>query len=149
MEKRVAIVGAGISGVLACKYVAARGLKPVVFEEQDGVGGLWNHTLESTTLQVPKESYEFSDFPWPSSVQDIWPHNTQLLQYLHSYAQHFDLLHYVKFNSRVMDVEYVGESKEEMQSWDLWGGAGKAFGSKGKWILRVLHSKDGSIKVIN
>lgn len=139
-------MGAGISGLLACKYVAATGLKPVVFEELDAVGGLWNHTFESTTLQVPKETYQFSDFPWPSSVQEIFPHNSQLLQYLHSYAQQFDLLQYVRFNSRVLEVDYVGESEEEMQSWDLWGGDGKAFGSKGKWILRVAHTKDGSIK---
>ncbi|KAH6819178.1 hypothetical protein C2S51_002781 [Perilla frutescens var. frutescens] len=148
MEKRVAIVGAGVSGLLACKYAAWRGFNPMVFEEQNEVGGLWNHTFESTTLQVPKEMYHFSDFPWPSSVEDVLPHNTQLLQYLQSYAHKFELLHFIKFNSKVMDVDYVGgESKQEMQSWDLWGGSGKAFGSKGKWILRVLQLQDHSIKV--
>lgn len=147
MEKRVAIVGAGVSGLLACKYLAEKGLKPVVFEEKDRVGGLWNQTYESTRLQVPKENYQFSDFPWPSSVEEVWPHNTQLVQYLQSYAQQFELLQYVKFNSRVTEVNYVGESKEEMQSWDLWGGNGKAFGSKGKWMLKVAHSKDGSVEV--
>ncbi|XP_041996603.1 probable flavin-containing monooxygenase 1 isoform X1 [Salvia splendens] len=144
-EKRVAIVGAGISGLLACKYAAAKGFTPVVFEEQDKVGGLWNHTLESTTLQVPKQLYEFSDFPWPSSVKELLPHNTQLTQYLQSYAQKFQLLQYVNFNSTVIDVDYVGESEEEM---NCWGGDGKAFRSKRKWILKVSHSGDhGSIKV--
>ncbi|KAG6413032.1 hypothetical protein SASPL_125730 [Salvia splendens] len=143
-EKRVAIVGAGISGLLACKYAAAKGFTPVVFEEQDKVGGLWNHTLESTTLQVPKQLYEFSDFPWPSSVKELLPHNTQLTQYLQSYAQKFQLLQYVNFNSTVIDVDYVGESEEEM---NCWGGDGKAFRSKRKWILKVSHSGDhGSIK---
>lgn len=147
MEKRVAIVGAGISGLLACKYAVARGFTPIVFEEQDHVGGLWNHTLESTTLQVPRQLYEFSDFPWPSSIEEMFPHNTQLTEYLRSYAQKFQLLQYVNFKCKVIDVDYVGESEDEIKCWDLWGGDGKAFGSKGKWILRVSHAADESIKV--
>ncbi|KAL8497736.1 hypothetical protein ACS0TY_021171 [Phlomoides rotata] len=145
MEKRVAIIGAGISGLLACKYTASIGLKPMVFEEQGNVGGLWNHTIESTRLQQIKQSFEFSDFPWPSSA-DINPRSSQLVEYLQSYALNFDLLPFIKFNSRVMSMDYVGESEQEMQSWELWAGSGKAFGSKGRWILKVLDAKDHSVK---
>ncbi|KAL8518414.1 hypothetical protein ACS0TY_009700 [Phlomoides rotata] len=146
MEKRVAIVGAGISGLLACKYTASMGFNPRVFEEQDNVGGLWNHTLQSTRLQMAKQSYQFSDFPWPSSA-DTFPHNTQLVDYFQSYAHKFNLLPYIMFNSKVMSIDYVGESQDEMQSWELWGGgSGKAFGSKGKWLLKVLHTNEDSIK---
>ncbi|KAK4382904.1 putative flavin-containing monooxygenase 1 [Sesamum angolense] len=146
METRVAIIGAGISGLLACKYAASRGFNPVVFEAQEQVGGLWNHTIESTRLQNVKEFFQFSDFPWPSSVQDALPTNSQLLEYLQSYARHFGLFPYIKFNSKVVSVSYVGECEEEMQSWELWGGGGKAFGSKGKWKLKVLHTKEESVE---
>ncbi|KAL0315471.1 UNVERIFIED_CONTAM: putative flavin-containing monooxygenase 2 [Sesamum radiatum] len=149
MEKRVAIIGAGISGLLACKYAASRGFNPVVFEAQEQVGGLWNHTIESTRLQNVKEFFQFSDFPWPSSVQDALPTNAQLLEYLQSYARHFELFPYIKFNSKVVSVSYVGECEEEMQSWELWGGGGKAFGSKGKWSLKVLHTKEESVEKDN
>nr|WMB80868.1 FMO [Lamium maculatum] len=117
----------------------------MVFEAQDNVGGLWNHTIESTRLQVGREVFQFSDFPWPSSA-DMIPHNSQLVEYLQSYAQNFDLLPYIKFNSKVMSIDYVGESEQEMQSWELWGGAAKAFGSKGKWHLKVLDTKENSVK---
>lgn len=149
MEKRVAIVGAGMSGLLACKYAASKGFRPVVFEAQDQAGGLWNHTIESTRLQNARETFQFSDFPWPSSVKDVFPKSTQLLEYLQSYAQNFDLLPYIKFGSKVVGIEYVGPSVEEMETWDLWGGAGNAFGSKGKWNLKVLDTGDDSIKVRN
>ncbi|XP_057767939.1 probable flavin-containing monooxygenase 1 [Salvia miltiorrhiza] len=140
MEKRVAIVGAGISGLLACKYAAARGFTPMVFEAQDHVGGLWNHTIESTRLQNARVTFQFSDFPWPRSVEDMFPTNFQVVEYLQSYAQNFGLLPYMRFNSKVMSIDYVGESEEEMRSWELWGAMGKPFGSKGKWILKVFHS---------
>ncbi|KAF2317150.1 hypothetical protein GH714_012207 [Hevea brasiliensis] len=33
-----------------------------------------------------------------------------------------------------------------MESWDLWGGTGKPFGSKGKWHIKVQHTKTCSIE---
>ncbi|KAL3840722.1 hypothetical protein ACJIZ3_025313 [Penstemon smallii] len=148
MEKRVAIIGAGISGLLACKYTSQKGFNPILFEAKNEVGGLWTQTLESTRLQNVKDFFQFSDFPWPSSVKDTFPKNTQLLEYLQSYAQHFQLLPYIKFNSLVINIDYVGESdsEDEIQSWELWGGVGKAFGSKGKWNIKVHDTKEDSIK---
>ncbi|KAG6628181.1 hypothetical protein CIPAW_15G183800 [Carya illinoinensis] len=116
MEKRVGIIGAGTSGLLACKYILDRGFNPIVFEAAESVGGLWNHTIESTKLQNAKETYQFSDFPWPSSLQEVFPtHSTQVLKYLESYAQHFGIIPYIKFNSKVIDIDYVGEFYEKME----------------------------------
>ncbi|KAL0345446.1 UNVERIFIED_CONTAM: hypothetical protein Sradi_4375900 [Sesamum radiatum] len=39
MEKRVAIIGAGISGLLACKYAASRGFNPVVSRRKSRLVG--------------------------------------------------------------------------------------------------------------
>ncbi len=37
----VVIIGAGWSGLLACKYCLAEGLKTVVLEGRDRIGGVW------------------------------------------------------------------------------------------------------------
>ncbi|KAK7411661.1 hypothetical protein VNO78_03096 [Psophocarpus tetragonolobus] len=148
MERRVAIIGAGTSGLVACKYLLQFGFKPIVFEADDGVGGLWRHTMEFTKLQNNKLSYQFMDFPWPSSVKEDNPSHYQVLDYLNSYAQHFSLLPHIRFNSKVIDIDHVGgESNEGMKSWELWGGNGRPFGSKGTWNIAVQNTKNSTIEV--
>ncbi|KAG8651998.1 hypothetical protein MANES_06G043300v8 [Manihot esculenta] len=146
MENRVAIIGAGASGLVACKYTLNKGLTPIVFEAEETIGGVWARTIDSTRLQNTQQAYQFSDFPWPSSVQDLHPTHTQVMEYLESYAHHFKIFPCIKFNSRVISLNYVGESFEAMESWHLWSGTGKGFGSKGKWLVKVQHTRTCSIE---
>ncbi|KAF8027668.1 hypothetical protein BT93_E0545 [Corymbia citriodora subsp. variegata] len=135
--KKIAIVGAGISGLVACKYTLSKGLHPIVFESQTGIGGVWTKTVETTKLQTPRPAYQFSDFPWPDSVTEDYPHAHQVLEYVESYARHFDLLKHIKFGTRVLSIGYDGPPGEVMQSWSLWGSDGRPFGSGRKWKIRV------------
>ncbi|XP_049935507.1 probable flavin-containing monooxygenase 1 isoform X1 [Nymphaea colorata] len=136
VKKVIGIIGAGVSGLIACKYVLQKGFHPVVFEASDAIGGVWTQTIASTRLQTPKFVYEFSDFPWPPHVNDAFPDHDQVLHYLQSYAQHFDLLKHVRFNCRVEGVEYVAASGDgQVVSCDRWGGTGDAFGSEGCWHI--------------
>ncbi|KAI3907948.1 hypothetical protein MKW98_003593 [Papaver atlanticum] len=117
--RRVGIIGAGTSGLLACKYVLEKGFEPIVFESQPGVGGVWTHTPKTTKLQTSKQAYEFSDFPWPSSVNEEYPNHNQALEYLESYSLHFGLLPYIKFNTKVINIDYfVQQGKDNLSSTD-------------------------------
>ncbi|RZC43397.1 hypothetical protein C5167_036344 [Papaver somniferum] len=140
--RRVGIIGAGISGLLACKYVLEKGFEPIVFESQPGVGGVWTHTPETTKLQTSKQAYEFSDFPWPCSVKEEYPNHNQVMEYLESYALHFGLLPYIKFNTKVININYYAQQGQDMRSWSHWGGTtDNCFSNpKGKWEITTTSA---------
>ncbi|KAL8267429.1 hypothetical protein R6Q59_004773 [Mikania micrantha] len=142
-KKQVAIVGAGISGLLACKYCLSKGFKPIVFDFEAGIGGVWLKTIKTTRLQEHKASYQFSDFPWPESV-DHFPTQQQVLQYIRSYATHFDLMPHIKLQTRVQGISYDGPWSEK---WSLWNGTGETFPSEGKWNVTVNDTRSSATQV--
>lgn len=145
-DSKVAIIGAGISGLAAAKQLA--GHKPVVFEASDSIGGVWKHcSYGSTRLQTPRRDYEFSDFPWPESGDDtIFPTHTEILEYLNGYATHFDVLKFVQLNCKVVEVQCLAEQvihPYSGQEWDL----GTLPAGRPIWKIGVKRTGSDNIEV--
>uniref|UniRef100_A0A4W5NS47 Flavin-containing monooxygenase n=1 Tax=Hucho hucho TaxID=62062 RepID=A0A4W5NS47_9TELE len=113
MSQRVAVIGAGPSGLTSIKSCLDEGLKPTCFESSDDIGGLWrfketpepgrSSIYRSLVVNTSKEMMCFSDFPMPADYPNYMLHS-QLLQYLRLYAQHFDLLRHITFQTSVLTV---------------------------------------------
>ncbi|KAI4342100.1 hypothetical protein MLD38_026757 [Melastoma candidum] len=139
-RKKIAIVGAGISGLLACKYVLSKGFDPIVFESHDGLGGVWTETFETTRLQTPKLVYQFSDFPWPSSIEEDFPDHRQVLRYVEAYARRFNLMRHIRFRSKVVGLRYEREGPDEAGEPRGW--CGEALCSEAKWEVKVERDQE-------
>ncbi|KAK0654763.1 hypothetical protein B0T16DRAFT_318386 [Cercophora newfieldiana] len=108
---RVAIIGAGPSGLVTLKYLVTAhhslGTKPVevvLFEAEDSIGGTFAHrTYEDAELVSSKQLTTFSDFRSNSDNPDFLS-TERYLQYLHDYCTHFKLWPHIKLSSRVLSV---------------------------------------------
>ncbi|KAI4320920.1 hypothetical protein MLD38_034353 [Melastoma candidum] len=148
--RKVAIVGAGISGLLACRHLMEKGFDPVVYEASGCIGGVWSHTIESTKLQTPKHLYQFSDFPWPDTVEETFPDHRQVMEYITSYAEHFKVLPKIKFNCRVTGIDYELMSNcgkdDNIECWEQWSGSADLFSGTGRWSL-TINDRSGTATV--
>ncbi|WP_194757178.1 flavin-containing monooxygenase [Aliidiomarina indica] len=109
---RVAVIGAGPSGLAAAKNCLEAGLEVVVFEKNNQVGGNWvfrsktghSSVYENTHIISSKAWSEYEDFPMPEHYPD-YPSHEQLQAYFHAYAEHFGVLDAIRFETEVLQVE--------------------------------------------
>lgn len=106
---KIAVIGAGPSGITTIKNLVEAGYKNVTcFEMNDQVGGNWVYSeteghssvFKTTHIISSRKFSEYSDFPMPSSYPD-YPSQQELLQYFNDYVDHFQIRPYIQFNSRV------------------------------------------------
>ena len=115
MTKRFAVIGAGAAGLCAAKHLAANGIEPTIFEIGSQIGGLWVYGNDNgrssayRSLHINSEARvsSFNDFPFPPDAP-LYPDHAEMKQYFHDYAERFDLLRRIRFNSRVIAVEPTG-----------------------------------------
>ncbi|GIY97585.1 flavin-containing monooxygenase 5 [Caerostris extrusa] len=77
--KKIAIIGAGPSGLTAIKSCKEEGFLPVCFERNGDPGGLWRYhdediegvasVMKTTIINTSKELSAFSDFPPRKNTQ--------------------------------------------------------------------------------
>ncbi|XP_060083830.1 flavin-containing monooxygenase 5-like [Ylistrum balloti] len=125
--KKVAIIGAGASGLPAIKSCLEEGMQPICFEKSNQLGGLWNYTSEvledqpcvmrSTVINTSKEMLSYSDFPVPKDYA-MFMHHSYVLKYLHLYAKQFDLAKYIRLQTQVESV-VMAKDFETTGRWDL------------------------------
>ncbi|XP_051802581.1 flavin-containing monooxygenase 5 isoform X12 [Acanthochromis polyacanthus] len=127
MTRRVAVIGAGSSGMVCIKCCLDEGLEPVCFESSNDIGGLWRFKenpesdrasiYHSVIINTSKEMMCYSDFPIPAHFPNFM-HNTLIMDYYRMYADHFKLIKHIRFNTRVLQVKQRSDFSRSGQ-WDV------------------------------
>ncbi|XP_056384023.1 flavin-containing monooxygenase 5-like [Hyla sarda] len=127
MVQKICIIGAGSSGLTAIKCCLDEDLEPTCFESSDDIGGLWRFKenpedsrasiYKSVIINTSKEMMCFSDYPIPDDYPN-YMHNSKIMHYFRMYAEHFNLLKYIQFKTKVCTIKKCPDFATSGQ-WDV------------------------------
>lgn len=115
---RVAVIGAGPSGLVTLKYLLSAcdslgsdPVEPILFESESLMGGTFVHrTYEDGELVSSKQLTTFSDFRPQDSDPDF--HSTdRYVEYLNDYCTHFGLWEHIKLSITVVSIRKNGNRR--------------------------------------
>jgi 4-hydroxyacetophenone monooxygenase len=111
----VAIIGAGMSGILAGIRLKQAGVPFVIYEKNADVGGTWlENTYPGARVDVPNAFYSYSfaqrpDWPKHFSPQEV------LLDYFRDCADQYDIRKHIRFGAEVLSADF----DDERLTWTL------------------------------
>ena len=102
----VAVVGAGMSGIIAAYRLAEAGVPYVVIEKNEDAGGTWlENTYPGCRVDIPNHYYSYS-----FAQRDDWPFfyspQAELSRYFRQCLDEFGIRPNVRFGTEVSSIEY-------------------------------------------
>ncbi len=115
-RRRVAILGAGASGICMAIRLEALDVDVTVFEKSDGVGGTWrDNTYPGAACDVPSFLYSFSFEPKLDWTRKF-PGQAEILDYFETVAARHQLGRLCRFGSTVTTLSFdEGEGEWEVR----------------------------------
>ena len=109
---RVAVVGAGMSGIIAAHRLQQAGVRVVILEKNADVGGTWfENTYPGCRVDIQNHFYSYSNAQTPD-----WPqhHSKQavLLDYFRSCVDRFGLHDSIRFSTEVLEARWDDEASQ-------------------------------------
>lgn len=117
-ELRVAIIGAGMSGILAAIKLREAGIENiVVYEKADRIGGTWReNTYPGLTCDVPAHSYTYSFEPYPDWSRYLAP-GAEIQAYFEQVVEKYGIHEVIRFNQELARCEFTaGQWHLEMKN---------------------------------
>lgn len=100
-KKKIAVIGAGASGLTVMKEMTALGHKVVCYESLPVIGGVYAKSYDHTTLTTSSCLTAYSDYSDGLEAKPKFWTDTEYLTYLAGFAKKFDLYKYINFRTKV------------------------------------------------
>lgn len=128
---KVAVIGAGVSGLATAYALKREGQQVVVYEKSEQLGGTWVYdpqvesdplgldpnrevvhgTLyQSLRTNIPRQLMGFLDCPFATRKygdSSTFPSHEEVLEFLNEFATDFGLIELIRFKTEVVRVERV------------------------------------------
>ncbi|XP_071701351.1 flavin-containing monooxygenase FMO GS-OX5-like [Rutidosis leptorrhynchoides] len=133
LSLNVAVIGAGVSGLLTARELLRENHQVTVFEKSNQIGGTWlydprvepenifnldpNRPIVHSSLysslrtNLPRPLMSFSDFSFEDKTYGdprLFPGHQEVLNYLQGFANEFGVSKVIRFNADVVHVESKG-----------------------------------------
>ena len=106
---KVLVIGAGLTGLLASIELERAGYDHVVIEKNEEVGGTWwKNRYPGVGVDTPSHFYSYS-FEISPEWKHYHPHGADMREYFRSVADKYDLRRRIKFQTRVLSLEFDDE----------------------------------------
>lgn len=149
------VIGAGPCGLAVARALKKNNIEYEHVEAENQLGGNWSHGVyETVYTDACKEVMQFTEFPMPESYPDFLS-KSHMLEYLNNYANHFNLISDIKFNTKVIWVASVENNKWKVtfqdKSFKLYNGIIICNGHhwdmnfanlNGNYSGEIIHSKE-------
>lgn len=130
---KVAIIGAGASGLAAARHLQMKRNKFafIIFEGTNKVGGTWSYSSETgndefgnplhTSMyknlrtNLPKQAMAYPGYPFKETAPCFLGHS-DVYEYLNDFCDDYKIKEHIKFNTRVQDVKLLQNSYKD----DRW-----------------------------
>ncbi len=101
------ILGAGFVGLGMAQALKQADIPYDQIDASDQIGGNWYHGVYQTAHIISSRKItQFSNFPMPDHYPDF-PSAKNMLDYLHNFAEHFDLRPHIELNRKVTYVRPI------------------------------------------
>lgn len=115
----VAVVGAGVSGLAMAMRLQRAGVRYVVFEKAQEVGGTWrDNRYPGLTIDVPSPIYTYADEPNPGWRRWM-PGGPEILEYHRDVSIRTGVRRHIIFGTEIVEASWRGDH------WELVTGEGE------------------------
>ena len=105
---RVAVIGAGMSGILAAIKLRERGDEVVVYEKAATLGGTWrDNTYPGLSCDVPSHVYAYS-FELKGDWTKRFSPGAEIRAYFESVARKYGITELIRFDSEIVRAAHEG-----------------------------------------
>ncbi len=116
-QSRIAIVGAGFSGMAAAIRLLQAGQENIViYEKADDVGGTWHHNrYPGLCCDTPAKAYVYSFEP-TANWSSLYPKRDEIHDYCRFVAEKYGLIPRIRFGQEICRAEYDGSGHWQLET---------------------------------